>query len=163
MSIKQMEVSYSKNEDRVFLVLKTTKQESLNFALTRRICQSILSNINDIFPSNKLIEAEFSSLEKSSNQDGFSEEEDLKIIYPLGEQAVLVTKYQVLSHSDDMVKVSMSCLGDKIVKLNIDISAFNNVLVLLGRVLHDADWGLDYLINKYGFSYSKSENVRFFN
>ena len=163
MSIKQMEVSYSKNEDRVFLVLKTTKQESLNFALTRRICQSILSNINDIFPSNKLIEAEFSSLEKSRNQDGFSEEEDLKIIYPLGEQAVLVTKYQVLSHSDDMVKVSMSCLGDKIVKLNIDISAFNNVLVLLGRVLHDADWGLDYLINKYGFSYSKSENVRFFN
>lgn len=153
--LSQMQVSFIDIEDRILLRMNTVTHEEFRFWLTRRF-------ISRLFPvMSETIQArpEIASQQTSSNREAvmdfqrdqvtqdadFStpfEDDKPETSYPLGKEAMLVVKGNLLQKSENNFELSLKDKNNK----GIDFSFNTDTLYLLQKLLQDtlpkADWGL---------------------
>jgi len=143
-SLSQMQVAYDAAQDRLMLRVNTTAKEEFRFWLTRRFTQGLWPLLQKGLranpavaqqPSNETREAvldfqQEAAVEKVDMQRPFQEK---AAVFPLGEEAVLLTKAQLKVKKEGGYLLSMHAVDGKGVNFNLD----NNLLHMMSKVLVD--------------------------
>ena len=151
-AIKQLQLSYSAEEDRVLLRVNTSNNEEFRFWLTRRFCgilsqalQSHRASDPDVAtqPTEVARQVVQSFKRDAANSTGnFKDDFTESETFPLGDAPMLAFKlsYRIENESLHLSIVPKSGSGINLV-LNSDLNF--NVSKLLRGAVAKADWGLD--------------------
>lgn len=173
MTIKNIQASYQKEEDRLFLSFKIQNNDVLKFALTRRICDKFIDSAVNNLADNLLLNTENSNISKKLINPGvvpkvapnsdilddkFSAEN-----FPLGKDYVLIVESNVILGQDNVIKLSFKTKTKKFVELKMPNNVFNDLFSLLYRVVTESNWHLLDVVSREKFIHNMSKPVDYLN
>jgi hypothetical protein len=152
MSIKQFNGTYFPNDDRVIFRFNTVDHSEYKFWLTRRITHYILISTSQLFEKPNE-EKHVISVEKAISEfqeqtlkvtTHFSQDYQPGVQYPIGADPILVidARCEVLKiENQDIVALDFILPGGGTVNLKVTVSSMQNLVVLLGQLNTQAQWG----------------------
>lgn len=155
--LSQIQISFSEIEDRFLLRISTSDNEEFRFWLTRRFTSRLfplmietIQAIPDVASqknaTNRNAVMDFQRDQATQGADfstPFSADKE-EIVYPLGEDAVLVVRGTLAQKSDNLFNLALKDAND----MGIDFGFNTDILYLLHKLLHDSlqrtNWGLSF-------------------
>jgi hypothetical protein len=148
MSLKQFNVAYFKNEDRIMLSFNTVDHNEYKFWLTRRITKFILTSIDPYFENNFKKQAPsisnvISELQQSNKQTTFNKPYEPGHKYPIGAEAILVMDIKITmtkANEHDFFSLDFLLPGGGNVNLKLSALIMKNLILLLEEQNLQAKW-----------------------
>ena len=147
MSIKQLNATYIKQEDRILFRLNTAEGTEFRLWLTRLISMSLLSTVRQIIqkdlerkhnPQVAQVIQEFQE-EKIKKTANFKEPYVQASKLPLGGDPILVVGFN-LAHKEGQFAMSFKLHGGKNLNLTLPTQAIQSLISLLEQMEEKAQW-----------------------
>lgn len=153
MSIKQLNVQYFMNEDRILLRMNTLDNSEYKFWLTRRITHYILQSVAKFTekefeqkpPSVEGVISESKQSSQPNQQATFGGSYESGTQYPIGADPLLVidAKCVVIKNGDqDIFSLDFILPGGGSVNLKLTMPIMKKVIHLVEEANTQANWGL---------------------
>jgi hypothetical protein len=155
--LSQIQISFSEIEDRFLLRISTTDNEEFRFWLTRRFTSHLFPLMLETIQAIPDVASQKNNTNRDAVMDFQREQatqgadfstpfsvDSQEIVYPLGENAVLVVRGTLLQKSENLFNLSLKNSND----MGIDFSFNTDILYLLHKLLQDSlqrtNWGLSF-------------------
>ncbi len=146
MTIRQFNVTYSADEDRMLLRAILTNNEEYRFWLTRASLKPFFQFIEQwLQPANSLPAEAVKAFHREASVAGADFQTPLKPgeIFPIGETPVLVRKIDVQTEpGSPAVRLILKIPENRLATFNIDEQVLASLNALLQKAVRGTDWGL---------------------
>jgi hypothetical protein len=146
-TIKQIQMRYDSEQDRILLRLNNSDNEQFRFWLTRRYCLIMLKVLNEHGPQKTDSEqrgAQPGDPDQNLNRVNFEEEfkDDETTSHPLGEDILLAFKL-TYKRTDDVFTLSIEPKSGKGIRLVINPDINFSLCQLMMMAAEKGQWNLD--------------------
>ena len=151
--IAQVQITFAAAEDRLLMRMTTNAREEFRFWLTRRFVAALRPHLGKSLSSRPRISTQ-PSADARRELLNFEREKavggaDFKTPYqadpqalPLGEQPLLLTRFQIRVHDNDSLTLSLRPEEGNGIDLNLNADLLHSVLALMETAINAAEWNL---------------------